>query len=149
MARKVMVNGLDIGYIPPSAASDVAYSNTTSGLAATNAQGAIDEVSKSVIYQSAETAVGKWIDGSVIYRRVYAGTGSHNTFFQLDATLNTNNIKPVRIEGTVKKSDGYYAGFLSGTENAIPSLSSTALNFAVTNCTIVEYNVIYDYIKLS
>lgn len=46
MARKVMVNGLDIGYIPPTVASDVAYSNTTSGLASTTVQGAIDEISQ-------------------------------------------------------------------------------------------------------
>ncbi len=44
MARKVMVNGLDIGYIPPSAAADVVYNNTASGLEATDVQDAIDEL---------------------------------------------------------------------------------------------------------
>ena len=44
MARKVMVNGYDIGYIPPAAAADVEYDNTTSGLAATQVQSAIDEI---------------------------------------------------------------------------------------------------------
>lgn len=39
-----MVNGLDIGYIPPSAAADVVYNNTTSGLEATDVQDAIDEL---------------------------------------------------------------------------------------------------------
>ena len=45
MARKVMVNGLDIGYIPPSSASDVIYNNQSSGLASTVVQSAIDEIS--------------------------------------------------------------------------------------------------------
>ena len=45
MARKVMVNGLDIGYIPPSSASDVIYNNQSSGLASTVVQSAIDEMS--------------------------------------------------------------------------------------------------------
>ena len=44
MARKVMVNGLDIGYIPPAYASDVIYNNLSSGLASTVSQGAIDEL---------------------------------------------------------------------------------------------------------
>ena len=44
MAQKVMVNGLDIGYVPPANASDVTYSSTVSGLAATNVSNAIDAI---------------------------------------------------------------------------------------------------------
>ena len=55
MARKVMVNGLDIGYVPPTSAQDIVYDNTSSGLASTTIQGAVDEVAESL--DLASTAV--------------------------------------------------------------------------------------------
>lgn len=79
MARKVMVNGLDIGYIPPSAAADVTYDNTTSGIRSTNVQGAISELAFAQnIYSTTERVVGKWVDGSLIYRKSFPITSPQN-----------------------------------------------------------------------
>lgn len=64
MARKVMVNGLDIGYIPPASALDVVYNNSASGITSQTVQGAIDEL--------ADGGGGSGGGGSII--RVYGLT---------------------------------------------------------------------------
>lgn len=65
-------------------AVEVSYSNTSSGLVATNVQSAIDEIDASVdtlagdvttllnghIYSETEQVIGKWIDGSDLYEKV-------------------------------------------------------------------------------
>lgn len=108
MARKVMVNGLDIGYIPPSAASDVAYSNTTSGLTATDVQAAIDEVAGGNVYSTSERVVGKWVDGTTdVYEitvvdaaTTEATAGSRHRF--TTATLVSGVDRLVSFTGTAK-----------------------------------------------
>lgn len=129
-------------------ADDIVYDNASSGLGSTDAQGALDELSKAVIYESAETAIGKWIDGSVIYRKCYSGAGSFNTTLTLDATITSATVKPVKIEGSFKKSDGYASCFSTGSNVAVPSLAPTALLFAISNTTVLEYNVIFEYVKI-
>lgn len=59
MANKVMVNGMNIGYIPPAAANDVTYSNTSSGLTATKVQGAIDELNSKVSHVDGTITAGE------------------------------------------------------------------------------------------
>ena len=72
MARKVMVNGLDIGYIPPSSASDVTFNNTSSQLLSDTVQGAIDELAAAQnIYSTDERVVGKWLNGNPIFRKSF------------------------------------------------------------------------------
>jgi len=60
-----------------STAAEVSYSNTSSGLLATNVQSAIDEINLSVdglkaghTYSTTEAIVGKWIDGRDVYEKV-------------------------------------------------------------------------------
>lgn len=89
MARKVMVNGLDIGYIPPAAAADVVYNNTTSGLASTTTQGAIDEV---------DAKYSNFITGTIA-----AGSTA--------VTLSDSSIKTTSI------IDGYFANILAAPTN--------------------------------
>ena len=44
MSKKVIVNGMNIGYLPPTNASEINYDNTTSGLTSNNLQDALDEL---------------------------------------------------------------------------------------------------------
>lgn len=99
MARKVMVNGLDIGYIPPSAAADVVYDNTTSGLASTTVQGAVDIVS---------TKLGKVITGTIA-----AGSTA--------VTLTDSSIT------TSSMIDGYFEDVLSAPTNVTVSNGSITI----------------------
>lgn len=113
MARKVMVNGLDIGYIPPSAASDVTYDNTTSGLRSTNVQSAISELAFAQnIYSTVARVVGKWVDGSLIYRQSFPITSPQN-----DTVLATI---PDMIE--VIKYEAFFS--YQGTTLTIPSFGN-------------------------
>lgn len=89
MARKVMVNGLDIGYIPPSAAADVVYNNTTSRLEATDIQDAIDEVNQKF--------------STVVSGTISAGSTSVTL---TDPSITTNSM-----------IDGYFADVLSAPTN--------------------------------
>ena len=52
-------------------ASSVTYDNTTSGLTATNVQGAIDELASAVhVYSTTAKKVGKWTDNKDVYEIV-------------------------------------------------------------------------------
>ena len=59
---------------------DVAYDSNTSGLSATNVQGAIDEVANRFVYSTSEKVIGKWIDGKPLYQKtVDCGALPNNT----------------------------------------------------------------------
>ena len=61
-------------------ASDTSYDNTSSGLTATNVQGAIDEVTNRFVYSTDEKVIGKWIDGKPLYQKtVDCGALPNNT----------------------------------------------------------------------
>ena len=63
------------GAVVPTAsdydASMIDYDNTTSGLAATDTQAAIDEVVDHFVYSTTEKYYGKWIDGSDLYTKTF------------------------------------------------------------------------------
>lgn len=52
-------------------ASSIPYNNTSSGLAATDTQAALDEIANLTSYSTTEKVIGKWIDNSALYRKVY------------------------------------------------------------------------------
>ena len=109
MARKVMVNGLDIGYIPPTSAGDVTYDNTDSGLTATTAQTAIDELAAGFhIYSTTEKAVGKWVNGEMVYEKSYEITDP--TAGTIDSTLDKSTINVIEVIG----------GYVDSGDNANP-----------------------------
>ena len=89
LLEKAVENGTGGG--GSTSAANVSYTNTTSGLVATNVQSAIDEIDSSVdgllttvgglstdvgtlkdghVYSTTEQVIGKWIDNTPIYEKV-------------------------------------------------------------------------------
>ena len=70
----------NVGSGGASSADKVKYDNRTSGLKATNVQGAVDEVNNRLNYSTDEQIIGTWIDGSSLYRRfIQVGKMPSNT----------------------------------------------------------------------
>ena len=119
--------------------NDIQYA---SGLATTNKKiiGAINELDDSRNYSSTETAVGFWIDDSVIYRKVVTGlslTSTANTW--VETTVNASNIASF-IKGRVIDSSGQSFSCSLGFSN-----SKVAFNMPLTRRNLTT--IIIDYTK--
>ena len=63
-------------------ATSINYDNTTSGLASTDVQGAVDEINNKIdnientkiVYSTEEQEIGTWIDGKKLFRKCYTVT---------------------------------------------------------------------------
>lgn len=132
-----------------TSAADVTYSNTSSGLTATNVQAAIDET---VTYSSSEHVVGKWIDGRTLYRKAYSGNTNQTATFVIDASLKTGVVIPIKYEGAIKYAGSSWQPFVntfSGSAiSAWPVINdSTGLNMIIQNLTINGYILAVYYVK--
>lgn len=67
-------------------AEDIPYDNTTSGMTATNVQGAVDELNNGLTYSTSEKRIGTWTDGKPIYLKVVTGLNFGNTTSTWTAT---------------------------------------------------------------
>ena len=119
--------------------NDIQYA---SGLSTTNKKiiGAINELDDSRNYSSTETAVGSWIDDSVIYRKVVTGlslTSTANTW--VDTTVNASNIASF-IKGLVIDSSGQSFSCSLGFSN-----SKVAFNMPLARSNLTT--IIIDYTK--
>lgn len=85
-------------------ASDIPYDNTSSGMTATDVQGAVTELKSNLTnleeYSTTEQVVGKWIDGKTLYRKVYTcpsfsvtSSSTTQTYTVFTFPSNTNIIK--------------------------------------------------------
>ena len=84
-------------------ASVISYNNSTSGLTATNVQGAIDEITT---YAINEKIIGTWIDDKPIYQCVFTGfniTSTADTW--VETTVSASNIGTL-INGRIIDSSG-------------------------------------------
>lgn len=145
-----------VGDIPTGfAASAISYDNSGSGLSAADVQDAIDELAASgsgESYVTAETAVGEWIDGSTVYRKVYHATGTFTSEQVLDASVNTSNAKIIKFEGSFKSNNEWTpfidAVLVGGTRyRSIPYLTTAGIKLVIAQYTVQEYNLIVYYIK--
>lgn len=86
-------------------ASDISYDNTSSGLTADDVQEAIDElaaaVGAGVEYSTNEKVIGKWVDGSDLYQKIFVLTGT-----DVPATA-TNKSLEFGYDINVKLIDGH------------------------------------------
>ena len=119
--------------------NDIQYA---SGLSTTNKKiiGAINELDDSRNYSSTETAVGSWIDDSVIYRKVVTGlslTSTANTW--VETTVNASNIASF-IKGLVIDSSGQSFSCSLGFSN-----SKVAFNMPLARSNLTT--IIIDYTK--
>lgn len=107
-----------------STAADVSYSNTSSGLLATNVQAAIDELDTKVdnletghVYSTIEAQVGKWIDNSPVYEKtIECGTLPNNTSLTVAHGI-TGLDKVVECSGT---------GYGSANQIILPFTNNTS-----------------------
>lgn len=87
-------------------ADDVNYDNTTSGLTATDVQGAIDEIVQEISdisydYSTTEHIIGKWVDGTTdVYEKTQNG-GITFDGSNLQDTSFTNVDKIISVSGSV------------------------------------------------
>lgn len=73
-------------------AGSISYDNSSSGLVATNAQGAINELTNRNKYSTTEHLVGTWVDGKPIYEvTVRIDSPQYNTTDYVDA-MTINNV---------------------------------------------------------
>lgn len=102
------------------------------------------------VYSTTERAIGTWIDGSVIYRKSYHGTGTFSAVTTIDSTLKPNNCKIINIYGSEKnKSDGNILpiGYSGGSDISWRVDTSSGFCRANGGYTTSEYWVTIEYIK--
>lgn len=123
-------NGVVLPQSGDYTANQIGYNNTSSGLAATDIQDAIDELTTSKVnYSTTEHVVGTWIDGSVLYEKtIDCGTLPNAT--SKNVAHNISNLdKVVMIDGVAgnvsaffslpyvySSADGNITVFVAGTD---------------------------------
>lgn len=144
-----------LGDIPTGfAATAITYDNTVSGLTAANAQAAIDELaSMAPVYSTSEKLIGKWVDGSNLYKKTYEASGTFNTMTTLDAAMNPTNTRIVKFEGSwdgASQCNPFINTWTGSGQAAVdPVLQATGLKINITNFTVTHYILTIEYVKLS
>lgn len=125
---------------------------TAAGVLAQAAQSAVTALeSKITTYIPDETAVGVWIDGRTIYRKVYSADNvSYTSGVTLDNSLNSNNIMPIKMNPIFRLGSEYLLHEDSTVSNRRfikPILNASALSLSISNFTVNGYVLIIDYVK--
>lgn len=109
---------------------DVSYDNSVSELSSNNIQSALDEISNNLkvheedlkahkIYSTEETAIGTWIDGKTIYRKIFeTGALANNGTKAIASGVDVDSV--VTLRGMV--SNGDYVSplpYVTDNENCI------------------------------
>ena len=148
-----------------STAAEVSYSNTSSGLVATNVQSAIDEIDASVdtltgdvttlkaghTYSTSEQVVGKWIDNSLVYETtVHIAALPSVTEQFVDFPHSIANIdKIVGISGVLLFANGtvspipyVVAGLMSGQIGVTANTTNVSVMVGVDRSNVEAYVVL-------
>ena len=142
----------NVGSGGASSADKVKYDNRTSGLKATNVQGAVDEVNNRLNYSTDEQIIGTWIDGKPIYRQVFVS----NTTLSIDSTLKTFTIgniqnceKLIRVDVLINdKNDNLSVNYsLSNSGYSGYVTSDGKVNISYMNIMIKNPTCIIEYTK--
>ena len=113
-------------------ASRTSYSNSVSGLVATNVQSAIDELSQSgggINYSTTENIIGTWVDGDPVYEKTVV---LQNTIEVSSSTWTQSGTYLTDVENILEchgtGSDGSYQGsilaYTDSTDGQIYLLAS-------------------------
>lgn len=136
------------------AANNVSYDNTVSGLIATNAQGAIDEINTTVKNDRTQSTTAKIVgvdeDGAPIYEKVFKGnTLPNNTV--LDASLTLSAVKHFTVVGCFTKDANSIESIPAATNvggsnfHVTVNVKSTGLCASVEGFTVLTYRFVVRY----
>lgn len=149
----------------PSAAEDITFDNTGTGMQADDVQDAITELKSNLTdlttySESAEKVIGEWVNGKPLYRLVISGT-THATAGTIKAIKTFNDYADLEIKniyGTItgeyhdgvapfwscnfyESSSSYAYTFMRGSDTSI-SVKTTATNRPIV--IIIEYTRLSD-----
>jgi len=135
-------------------ADSISYDNTSSGLQATDVQGAVDEINDNLTELKdkfdltiQEEKVGTWL-GSDMYRKSYAYDGNTITSdYTIDATLTTANSDVVKYECAYYDGEWKSCYLDDGTHKARPCMDSSKLFLRVQTHSLSKFNLSVYYVK--
>lgn len=107
-------------------------------------------------YSTTEQAIGTWIDGKPLYRRVFSGTTDSGQNTYLDIVSSSDEFNLVSVSGNINRTDGYNICFPYGsspTDYAIAfkqtvDVYKLRINTSA-NHSSCAYNIIVEYTKAS